>query len=47
MNLGLVPRPLSVRRELWLLCRLRCQLARNSFVSMCGSIAGVSYCSPP
>ena len=33
MNLGLAPRPLSVRRELWLLCRLRWQLARNSFVS--------------
>ena len=33
MNLGLTPRPLSVGRELWLLCRLRWQLVRNNFVS--------------
>ncbi len=30
MNLNLAPRPLSVRRELWLLSRLWWQLARNS-----------------
>ena len=30
MNLKLAPRPLSVRRELWLLGRLRWQLARNN-----------------
>ena len=33
MNLSLPPRLLSVRRELWLLGRLRWQLARNSFMS--------------
>jgi ABC-2 type transport system permease protein len=33
MNLGLALRPLSVCRELWLLCRLWWQLARNGFVS--------------
>ena len=33
MNLSLPSRPLSVRRELWLLGRLRWQLARNSLVS--------------
>ena len=33
MNLNLAPRPLSVCRELWLLGRLRWQLARNSFIS--------------
>lgn len=33
MNRGVPPRPLSVLRELWLLCRLCWQLARNSLVS--------------
>jgi ABC-2 type transport system permease protein len=33
MNLSLPSRPLSVRRELWLLGRLRWQLARNSLMS--------------
>ena len=33
MNLSLPSRRLSVRRELWLLCRLRWQLARNSLAS--------------
>ncbi len=32
MNLNLTPRPLSVRRELWLLGRLWWQLARNSLL---------------
>lgn len=32
MNLALAPRPLSRRRELWLLCRLRGQLIRNSCI---------------
>ena len=33
MNLSLPSRRLSVRRELWLLGRLRWQLARNSLMS--------------
>ncbi len=32
MNLNLTPRPVSVRRELWLLGRLWWQLARNSLL---------------